>query len=57
MAKNLSCKTPNSANNRSHACNKSKRQQKPNLQVVRLENGKRVRISTKEKKSLMKNAA
>ncbi len=57
MAKNLSCKTPNSANNRSHACNKSKRQQKPNLQVIRLEDGTRVRISAKEKKTSMKNAA
>ncbi len=55
MGKNLSCKRPNSANKRSHACNSSKTQQKVNLQVVRLEDGTRVRISSREKKSLMKN--
>ena len=57
MGKNLSYKKPNSANKRSHACNSTKTQQKVNLQVVRLEDGTRVRISAREKKSLMKNAA
>lgn len=57
MPRNLSCKKPNSANKRSHACNSTKKQQKPNLQVVRLEDGTRVRISAKEKKTIMKEAA
>ncbi len=57
MAKNLSCKKPNSANKRSHACNSTKTQQKPNLQVVRLEDGTRVRISAREKKTILKEAA
>lgn len=57
MPKNLSCKKPNSANKRSHACNSTKKQQKPNLQVIRLEDGTRVRISAKEKKTIMKEAA
>lgn len=57
MGKNLSGKKPNSANKRSHACNSSKTQQKVNLQVVRLEDGKRIRISAQEKKSMMKNVA
>ena len=57
MAKNLSRKKPNSANQRSHACNSTKTQQKPNLQVVRLEDGTRVRISAREKKTILKNAA
>lgn len=56
MGKNLSCKKPNSANKRSHALNSTKTQQKVNLQVVRLEDGTRVRISTREKRTLMKNA-
>lgn len=57
MGKNLSCKKPNSANKRSHACNSTKKQQKPNLQVIRCEDGTRVRISAREMKTIMKNAA
>lgn len=57
MGKNLSRKKPNSANKRSHACNSTKTQQKVNLQVVRLEDGTRVRISAREKRTLMKDAA
>lgn len=57
MAKNISCKKPNSANKRSHALNSTKTKQKPNLQVIRLEDGTRRRISAKEKKTIMKNAA
>ena len=56
MGKNLSCKKPNSANKRSHACNSTKTQQKVNLQVVRLEDGTRVRVSAREKKTLMKSS-
>lgn len=54
MAVNLTCKKPNSANTRSHALNTSKRQQKLNLQVVRLEDGSKVRITAREKKALLK---
>ena len=57
MGKNISRKKPNSANKRSHALNSTKKQQKVNLQVVRLEDGTRVRISTREMRTLMKNAA
>lgn len=52
---NISRKKPNSANARSHACNSTKRQQKVNLQVVRDENGKKHKISTQEKRTLLKN--
>lgn len=54
MAVNLSYKKPNSANNKSHSCRRTKRQQKVNLQVVRLDDGTRIRLSAKEKKTLMK---
>ena len=57
MGKNVSSKKPNSANKRSHALNSTKKQQKVNLQVVRLEDGTRVRISAREMRTLMKNAA
>lgn len=55
MAINVSYKKPNSANTRSHALNHSKRQQKVNLQVVRLEDGTKVRVSAREKKTLFKD--
>ena len=55
MATNLSNKKPNSANNRSHSCRSTKRQQRVNLQVVRLEDGTRIRLSAREKRTLMKN--
>ncbi len=55
MAINISSKKPNSAKTKSHALNRTNRQQKPNLQVIRLEDGTRVRISAKEMKSLLKN--
>ncbi len=54
MAVNLSYKKPNSANNKSHSCRRTKRQQKVNLQVVRLDDGTRIRLSAKEKKTLNK---
>ncbi len=55
MAINLSYKKPNSANNRSHSCRSTKRQQKVNLQVVTLEDGTKIRLSAREKRTLMKN--
>ena len=56
MAINVSNRKPNcSARQRSHALNTTNRKQKLNLQVVRLENGKRVRISAKEARTLRKD--
>ena len=40
---------------RSHALNATKKRQKLNLQVYRLEDGTKVRLSTKEKRTLKKN--
>ena len=50
MAINVTGRKPNcKARNRSHALNKTNRKQKLNLQIVRLADGRRVRISSKEK--------
>ena len=57
MPKNESNKKPNVKNMRSHALNATKRQQKPNLQTVKLEDGTKVRISAREKRTLDKQAA
>ena len=55
MAINISNRKPNnSARDRSHALNTHNRRQKLNLQVVRLEDGTRVRISAKEARTLRK---
>lgn len=55
MAKNITNRKPNVKNLRSHALNATKKKQGLNLQVVRLEDGTRVRISTKDKRTLLKN--
>ena len=55
MAINISNRTGNVKNNRSHSLRASKARQNLNLQVHRLENGKKVRMSAKEKRTLMKN--
>lgn len=55
MAKNLTNRKPNVKNLRSHALNATKKKQGLNLQVVRLEDGTRKRISTKDKRTLLKN--
>ncbi len=56
MAINVTNRKPNCrARNRSHACNKTNRKQKLNLQVVRLADGTRVRISSKEKRTIFKD--
>lgn len=56
MATNISNRKPNcSARQRSHALNTTNRRQKLNLQVVRLEDGRRVRVTTKEKRTLLKD--
>jgi len=54
MAINVSKKKPNSANLRSHALNATKKQQKPNLQVIKLADGTKVRVSAREKRTLEK---
>ena len=48
-------KTTVTGNKRSHALNATKERQKLNLQVFRLEDGTKTRLSTKEKRTLLKN--
>ena len=55
MAKNVSTRKGNVKNKRSHALNATKTRQNLNLQVYRLDDGSKVRISTKEKRTLKKN--
>lgn len=55
MAVNVSTRKGNVKNKRSHACNATKERQNLNLQVYRLEDGTKVRISAKEKRTLLKN--
>lgn len=55
MAINISQRTGNVKNKRSHACNATKTRQNLNLQVYRLADGKKTRLSTKEKRTLLKN--
>lgn len=56
MAINVTERKPNTkARDRSHALNTTNRQQKLNLQVVRLDDGRRVRITTKEKRTIFKD--
>ena len=55
MAINVSTRKGNVKNKRSHACNATKTRQNLNLQVHRLDDGTKVRISAKEKRTLLKN--
>lgn len=56
MAINITGRKPNcKARNRSHALNKTNRKQKLNLQIVRFADGRRVRVSSKEKRTLFKD--
>ena len=55
MAVNVTSRTGNVKNKRSHALNATKTRQKLNLQVVKLDDGSKVRMSTKEKRTLLKN--
>ena len=55
MAVNISKRAGNVKNQRSHALNATKKRQNLNLQVYRLEDGSKVRISAKEKRTLLKN--
>lgn len=54
MAVKVTNKKPLSGNRRSHALNATKMQQKPNLQVVRLEDGTKIRMSAREVRSIRK---
>ena len=55
MAVNISVRKGNVKNIRSHALNATKKRQNTNLQVYRLQDGTKVRLSTKEIKTLNKN--
>lgn len=54
MAVKVTSKKPLSGNSRSHALNATKKQQKPNLQVIRLDDGTRIRMSAREIRNLRK---
>ncbi len=54
MATNITCKKPNFGNTRSHAKNQGNKIQKTNLQNVTID-GVKVRITTREKRTLEKN--
>lgn len=55
MAVNISTRRGNVKNKRSHALNATKKKQNLNKQVYRLEDGTKVRLSTKEIRTLKKN--
>ena len=55
MAVNVSTRKVNVKNKRSHALNATKTRQDVNLQVYRLEDGTKVRLSAKEIRTLKKN--
>lgn len=55
MAVKATNRKPQSGNDRSHANNASKRTRKLNLQVHRLEDGTKVRITAREKRTLRKD--
>ena len=55
MAVNITKRKDNVKNLRSHALNSTKKRQNLNLQVYRLEDGTKVRLSAKEIRTLAKN--
>ena len=55
MAVKATNKKPLSGNRRSHSCRATKHTQKVNLQLVTLEDGSKVRISAREKRTLNKS--
>ena len=57
MAIKVTNKKPLTGNKRSHALHATKTQQKPNLQVVRLEDGTKVRMSAREIRNMRKQQA
>lgn len=54
MAKKATEKKPLFGNRRSHSLRATRHAQKPNLQQVTLENGKKVRMSARELRTLKK---
>lgn len=54
MAKKVTDKKPLSGNRRSHSCRATKHMQKVNLVTVTLEDGSKVRMSAREKRTLTK---
>ena len=54
MAVNITTRKDNVKNLRSHALNATKKRQNLNLQVYRLEDGTKVRLSAKEIRTLKK---
>ena len=54
MAVNITKRQDNVKNKRSHALNATKKRQNLNLQVYRLEDGTKVRLSAKEIRTLKK---
>ena len=57
MAKKVTNKKPLSGNRRSHSCRATKHSQKVNMQLVTLEDGSKVRMSAREKRTLNKVSA
>ena len=55
MAVNVSERKPSFGNRRSHSLRATRHKQKLNLQTVRLEDGRKVRMTTKEIKTQRKN--
>ena len=55
MAVNVSNRKGNVKNIRSHALNTTKKRQKTHLQVVKLDDGSKVRLSVKEIRTMNKN--
>ena len=56
MAKNLSNRKPNVKNIRPNCLKATKKKQGLNLQVVTLDNGQKVRVTTKEARTMKKAA-
>ena len=54
MAKKVSNKKPLSGTRRSHSCRATKHSQKVNMQLVTLEDGTKVKMSAREKRTLNK---
>ena len=54
MARKVTNKKPLSENRRSHSCRATKHTQKVNLQLVTLPDGTKVRMSSREKRTLNK---
>ncbi len=54
MAKKATNKKPLAGNRRSHSCRATRHTQKVNLQLVTLEDGTKVKMSAREKRTLNK---